>query len=385
MVYNSARFMSVPIEAIIKVYRQQLGEDSFDTLPEYASDFVAFLKSQDNYLFNDVVRKGAFKQYFALLAYDLCENLEREIRKAVVESFVDFRRGKRKSPKSEVQITREILRRRVRILEQEKDATPEIKRADVERVLSPHAGEIENIVRGVFQEQGYTLTTLHRDLLQQLVVLYALKVWIAWTGIVVAGFGERDVFPKITGFRIEFLLEDPQGTGCKVKFEALGTHDTGEPIIIPFAQKDIVHRFVSGIDPKYSEQVRIYTSILLDKYVDAIEQHTKNTALIKAVRKLADDQKREFHLAMRDFEQRHFINAILETVTILPIDELATLAESLVSITTLQKRVTMEEETVGGPVDVAVISKGDGFIWIKRKHYFDAERNPNFFATYYNP
>ena len=45
MVYNSARFMSVPIEAIIKVYRQQLGKDSFDTLPEYASDFVAFLKS----------------------------------------------------------------------------------------------------------------------------------------------------------------------------------------------------------------------------------------------------------------------------------------------------------------------------------------------------
>jgi hypothetical protein len=43
----------------------------------------------------------------------------------------------------------------------------------------------------------------------------------------------------------------------------------------------------------------------------------------------------------------------------------------------------MESETVGGPVDVALISKGDGFIWIKRKHYFKAELNPQFFANYY--
>ena len=42
----------------------------------------------------------------------------------------------------------------------------------------------------------------------------------------------------------------------------------------------------------------------------------------------------------------------------------------------------MESETVGGPIDVAVISKGDGFIWIKRKHYFKAELNPQFFANY---
>jgi hypothetical protein len=29
---------------------------------------------------------------------------------------------------------------------------------------------------------------------------------------------------------------------------------------------------------------------------------------------------------------------------------------------------------------VAVISKNDGFIWIKRKHYFDPKLNPRFFA-----
>ena len=43
----------------------------------------------------------------------------------------------------------------------------------------------------------------------------------------------------------------------------------------------------------------------------------------------------------------------------------------------------MDAETVGGPIDVAVISKGDGFVWIKRKHYFKPELNPHFIKNYF--
>lgn len=42
----------------------------------------------------------------------------------------------------------------------------------------------------------------------------------------------------------------------------------------------------------------------------------------------------------------------------------------------------MVAESVGGPVDVALISKGDGFVWIERKHYFKPELNPRFLARY---
>jgi len=67
----------------------------------------------------------------------------------------------------------------------------------------------------------------------------------------------------------------------------------------------------------------------------------------------------------------------------LPKDELALMAESLVNLTCLRRKFTTDRETVGGPIDVAVISKGDGFVWIKRKHYFKQELNPQFFANYY--
>jgi len=44
--------------------------------------------------------------------------------------------------------------------------------------------------------------------------------------------------------------------------------------------------------------------------------------------------------------------------------------------------VTPERETVGGPIDVAVITKGDGFVWLRRKHYFDPAFNPRVMARY---
>jgi hypothetical protein len=58
------------------------------------------------------------------------------------------------------------------------------------------------------------------------------------------------------------------------------------------------------------------------------------------------------------------------------------MAESLINLTCLRKKISMDDETVGGMIDVAVISKGDGLIWIKRKHYFKPELNKHFFVNY---
>jgi hypothetical protein len=33
-------------------------------------------------------------------------------------------------------------------------------------------------------------------------------------------------------------------------------------------------------------------------------------------------------------------------------------------------------DTVGGPTDIATVTKHEGFKWIKRKHYYPPELNP---------
>ena len=69
----------------------------------------------------------------------------------------------------------------------------------------------------------------------------------------------------------------------------------------------------------------------------------------------------------------------MSIVSLLPKEELAEMAETLVSLTSFKRRMTPEAETVGGPIDVAVISKGDGLVWVKRKHYFDRNLNLRYF------
>ncbi len=63
----------------------------------------------------------------------------------------------------------------------------------------------------------------------------------------------------------------------------------------------------------------------------------------------------------------------------LPVDEMAELAETLIMLESLKEKVTRPTESVGGPIDVCVISKSDGFVWNKRKHYFEHGLNPHYF------
>lgn len=50
----------------------------------------------------------------------------------------------------------------------------------------------------------------------------------------------------------------------------------------------------------------------------------------------------------------------------------------LFKIYTLFEDIKVEiDEEIGGAIDVAVISKGDGFVWVKRKKYYDFEDNVN--------
>ena len=86
----------------------------------------------------------------------------------------------------------------------------------------------------------------------------------------------------------------------------------------------------------------------------------------------------EFTKFINDIERKH-VSPILTSIGALPYEELSNLCESLIKITSLKRKVQSGLETVGGDVDVAIITKGDGFIWTKRKHYFDGDFNHQFF------
>lgn len=57
------------------------------------------------------------------------------------------------------------------------------------------------------------------------------------------------------------------------------------------------------------------------------------------------------------YRAARFENQVRVVVGLLPPVELAAMAEALVSLTSFKRRVSAEPETVGGPTDVAVITR----------------------------
>jgi hypothetical protein len=120
---------------------------------------------------------------------------------------------------------------------------------------------------------------------------------------------------------------------------------------------------------------------------DILEKHlraSRRSRILKRLRGVGEQLVVALSSGIRQYASEMHSGPIVEIVNHLPKEELAAMAEALVNLTSFKRHVTKQAETVGGPIDVAVISRGDGLIWIKRKHYFDSTLNQHFLSNYYN-
>ncbi len=85
---------------------------------------------------------------------------------------------------------------------------------------------------------------------------------------------------------------------------------------------------------------------------------------------------------LKDVDVENIIKLCRQKLTIslvippMPIQDAIDLAEFLVKTTIYFFKFAPGAPTVGGPIEIAAITKHEGFKWIKRKHYFDIKLNP---------
>ena len=204
------------------------------------------------------------------------------------------------------------------------------------------------------------------------------------SGFVVAGYGDREIFPAFRAF-------DSDGYVSKIakiyqNRLTVVTRDMSS-CIAAFAQDDMVARFMNGIDEDLSKYLfALCTKSITESCLDVLKRYGKsenNNAKIRtAIRRASIESVRELTRAAAEYSADKFSLPITNMVSLLPKEELPQLAESLVGITSLKRHVSHDAETVGGPIDVALISKNDGFVWIRRKHYFRPELNSQFSINY---
>jgi hypothetical protein len=379
MLYNQGEFMGTPWEPVIKQYRRELGDKAFDTLEEYKSDFIQFLHSKQ--FFCDVQQQ---KRILYFMLVDLLQIIAQEVLKeqqAIIQT----------QPPNIAQIIARAIETKIdeaiAKFETQTELCPEF--ADFTEKEFDDFGftGLPNAIQQVFLQQGIPLNIGNvNGPIRRLVflVLKAKNFFNFYSGLVFTGYGESEMYPGMRPINISLAINKKLRWYDDQRGQASISHRSMSAIR-PFAQTDVIDTVLAGIDPHLN---RLYSR----QFQDFISKNNETMAqLIEAAAPDIAERIRALDVtaltkSLNDFltqeRKRNYIDPLMGAVSTLSKEDLAEMAESLVYLTYLKRRFTFAQESVGGPVDVAIITKGDGFIWIKRKHYFNPDLNHHFLKNY---
>lgn len=261
---------------------------------------------------------------------------------------------------------------------------------EIRDALEPQIDQIKEDVFSVFPHSFSTsqkLTDLAVDMLTRNIDLRSRNVIpLLRSELVFAGFGVNDFLPRLYSIEVETMINN------RIRWHETDRYEVNEEqnetvVVQPFAHTDMVDSCMRGIHPKIEDERLMTVASVLETFVNHIAEITEEndaqlgsnlragfTECVQSMLRATSDEW--------DSQTRDHYTPIVDNVSVLPKEELAAMAETLVNLTKFRLRVSPEREIVSGPIDVALISKGDGFVWLKRKHYFQAELNPRIISEY---
>jgi hypothetical protein len=373
MIYNKTDFMGIPLEILIKNFRKKLDSTWPKGIDEIKDDFINSLKhlDQSNYDIN------LFITYAINDAINLLEKLIRDLLPKAISyynhnpvSIDDF--GSYVNNELEEGYNSYIQENNIDYYQNFTDNVEELKKEFLTRYKEnvrsiAKSRSDDNYIPHIFNDAENIIIALCIDWFFR---QYGRKPYYA--GIVIAGYGEDKLYPSCTSFKLygiyhdEFIITDD---------EYFNINNDNIQYIKPFAQEDVMNCYINGIDDRFLSCIRdAIMSYIPPKDEKEISDIIKQDIIEKVKNAIGEKSYKDFY------------NPFVQLINSMPKSELAMIAENLVNLTSFRRKVAYDEllsETVGGPIDVAVISRGDGFVWIKRKFYFEKEYNHHYFARYY--
>ena len=266
MVYGNASFMAVPWETVIKTFRAQLEGTAYGTVQDYADDLISFLEDESLLAPEESQKmyvQGVLNTYFDWMFQEMEASFERKIREEALSKPEDAPRLFREEAQRVISSHYESWR---------KAAYAEDMGASLAGALrKQYQAEIRRARKSAF---GSLLTSATSRQLTH------LAGWILTkydernpspgeSGLVIAGFGEDQIFPSIRSFVVSGVA------GGKLKFwrDERGSKDITVSIgawIIPFAQDEMVRSFMEGIEPNYWIDILSSVTRLLKEYPIAL-------------------------------------------------------------------------------------------------------------------
>jgi hypothetical protein len=349
MIYNSANFMGINWKLIINEYSNRITDkDRFKKLEDCFNNFIKFL-SDFEYIEHE--HKEKIEEAYLI---NICKSF---IKKILEYNFNLYKQSDIKDEYSG--FGQEFVKKN--LTSTLKKQIDNFKKIKMEKMPFPDfSGKYiishKEILKVIF-ERELEFSPSPKQLEDMInLLIFQVKTFglLNFSGIVFVGYGEEEIFPSVCSAKILGKLDND------LLYIVDGTDHIdirNSAMINPYAQVDVINTFICGIDPKIQDDI-----------LKQLEDLLKKTGLCNEEEKI-----KAFVHCFSDILQKQLIDEgykypILEIVASLPTINLAEMAEALINITSLRRHHSTDQDTVGGPTDVAIISKVDGFVWIKRKN-----------------
>ena len=359
MFYGNAEFMGIPWETLVEMYRHASRPRRRPSIRSYAVDFLRFIKKAA------ACDADAELDNATRIAMDAIHASLRHVKDETLEVLKGVDPDERRLTNRE----RNALFKRC--LEVRVGQLSRVRRfhtidgAKLSAIVAACWDRVAPHIDHIFSE--FRVTRVTRSLLRSTVRL-SLERQVrsaSYSGLVIAGFGIKEMFPSVISARIDGCVAD---TLRLQEVTPMNIGRSSPAAVGAFAQREMVERFMNGVDPDFLKYLLSLEDLVYNFGKVALEARGALTSRQdEALRLAAEKEVGKYMEGVRKLLRDHFSNPVVEVVAHLPKEDLATMAESLVSLTSLKRHVSSELETVAGPVDVAVLSKGSGFVWVKRK------------------
>lgn len=301
MIYGNAEFIGFPWETVIKEYRRRRPTLICDTVFLVAEDFLAFLLSFFKFSVDDEDRTAiGIAQAWAQHIFDQSyagEDLALSIRQSIDTYLAE--------------------------LDHAENFLSNDEWAGIENRISNRLRGICSF--GVMQNFPQLQNDLYR-----LVSLGIRKSMSspATSGVVIAGFGDKELLPSLVAYNIDGILA---GRLKSIEIRKYDTTRNSQGVILPFAQSDMVYRFMEGIDPEYATLLHeSLEQLLLGNARDIAGvvglQGENLDAIMPAIEAAVKSSSDAYWAAHERHRRERFASPIIDMAASLPKDELANLA-----------------------------------------------------------
>ena len=312
-IYNSAQFMGIPWEILIKEYRKQIDKKSFPKLLDYKLDFFNWLQSKD-YFLEEKTNDFLFFDYLSFIQAIINEHVKingvskENLEDKLVEFLTKY-------------VTEEIPKHK------KIESLKTLDRDKLKGLLNSFTPEVIKMLK-----QNFHIDFNKEKIGDALINAYSSYLihdqFLQYTGLIFTGYGDEELFPRLYPVNISIVVDgllrynDDENSIAEIS-------NKNNSCIRPFAQTDVINTILQGISPELNDLSANVFGNFINGFIQEIKSIKDMPLPVKQhLEKLnINEYVIKYQNQFNNIVKQRYVNPLMGAVSQLSKEDLAEMAE----------------------------------------------------------